>query len=74
MTPSLTGDASATLTGINGGANVSATATLANSGVTAGAYGSGTAILPNCKRKRPVTAVTTTAPTTQMTVAGDSGS
>ena len=29
--------------------------------------------LPNCKRKRSVTAVTTTAPTTQMTVAGDSG-
>ena len=41
--PSLTGDVTATLTG-KWWPNVSATATLANSGVTAGAYGSGTAI------------------------------
>ena len=35
---SLTGDATATLSGVNGSANVSAELTLANSGVTAGTY------------------------------------
>ena len=41
---SLTGDATATLTGVDGSANVSAAVTLANSGVTAGSYGSATAV------------------------------
>lgn len=36
---SLTGDATATLSSFNGGANVSGALTLANSGVTAGTYG-----------------------------------
>ena len=35
---SLTGDATATLTGVDGSANVSAALTLANSGITAGTY------------------------------------
>ena len=42
-TISLTGDASGSVS-FDGSANVSGTLTLANSGVTAGAYGSGTAI------------------------------
>jgi len=41
---SLTGDATATLTGFDGSANVSATLTLANSGVTANTYGTATAV------------------------------
>jgi hypothetical protein len=41
---SLTGDATATLTSFDGSANVSATLTLANSGVTAATYGTSTAI------------------------------
>jgi len=40
----LTGDATATLTAVDGSASVSAALTLANSGVTAGSYGSATAI------------------------------
>jgi hypothetical protein len=41
---SLTGDATATLSGFNGSANVSATLTLATSGVTASTYGASTAV------------------------------
>jgi hypothetical protein len=41
---SLTGDATATLSGFNGSANVSATLTLATSGVTASTYGTSTAV------------------------------
>lgn len=41
---SLTGDATATLSGFNGSANVSAALTLANSGVTALTYGTSTAV------------------------------
>ena len=40
----LSGDATGTFSGVNGSANVDAAVTLANSGVTAGSYGSATAI------------------------------
>lgn len=41
---SLTGDATATLAAVDGTTNVTATLTLANSGVTAGSYGSSTSV------------------------------
>lgn len=74
---SLTGDASATLTGVNGSGNVSATLTLATVNSNTGTFGSATAIpVITVNGKGLITAVSTTSidniPTT-LSIAGTSG-
>lgn len=62
-TLSYTGDATGSMS-VNGSANVSTTLTLANSGVTAGSYGSGTAIpVLTIDAKGRITAASTSAVT-----------
>lgn len=73
-TLSLTGDATASLTGIDGSANVSAAITLANSGVTAGTYGSTTQIpVLTVDAKGRVTVASTAAISTALNIAGTTG-
>lgn len=70
----LTGDATATFTGVNGSANVSAALTLANSGVTAGTYGSTTAIpVITVDAKGRVTVASTVSIATTLNIAGGTG-
>jgi hypothetical protein len=71
---SLTGDATATLSGVNGGSNVSATLTLATVNSNVGTFGSTTAIpVVTVNEKGLVTAVSTTAISTTLNILGDTG-
>jgi hypothetical protein len=71
---SLTGDATATLSGVNGGSNVSAALTLATVNSNVGTFGSTTAIpVVTVNAKGLVTAVSTTAISTTLNILGDTG-
>ena len=75
VTVGLSGDATGTATFQNAGDTATIATTLANSGVTAGAYGSATAIpVITVDAKGRVTAVSTSAVSTGFTIAADSGS
>ena len=66
---SLTGDATATLSSVDGSANVSAALTLANSGVTAATYGSSTEIpVVTVDAKGRVTSATTASISTTLAI------
>lgn len=73
-TISLTGDVTYTSGSFDGTGNVTGTATLANSGVTAGSYGSGTAVpIITVDAKGRVTAVSTAAISGVLNIAGGTG-
>lgn len=70
----LTGDATATFTNVDGSAPISTAITLANSGVTANTYGSATSIpIVTVNAKGLVTGVTTANIATTLQVAGTTG-
>lgn len=71
---SASGDATASAVSFDGTGNVDLVLTLANSGVTAGAYGSSSEIpVVTVDAKGRVTSVTTASITTSLDIAGDSG-
>jgi hypothetical protein len=71
---SITGDGTAPNVSFNGSANVQLNLTLANSGVTAGTYGSGTSIpVITVDAKGRITNVSTSTISTTLNIAGDSG-
>jgi len=71
---SIIGDGTAPAVSFNGTGNVELNFTLANSGVTAGSYGSSTAIpVITVDAKGRITGVTTSTISTTLNIAGDSG-
>lgn len=71
---SATGDATAPAVAFDGTQNVSLALTLVNSGVTAGSYGSGTAIpVLTVDSKGRITAMSTESISTNLNIAGDTG-
>jgi hypothetical protein len=73
-TLSLTGDATASLTGVDGSQNVSAAITLANTAVTPGSYGSATSIPTfTVDSKGRLTAAGTVSVATNLSIAGTTG-
>jgi hypothetical protein len=71
---SLTGDATATFTGVDGNANVSAALTLANTAVTPGSYGDATHIPTfTVDSKGRLTAAGTVNVATNLSIAGNTG-
>jgi hypothetical protein len=73
-TLSLTGDATASLTGVDGSQNVNAAVTLANTAVTPGSYGSATSIPTfTVDSKGRLTAAGTVSVATNLSIAGTTG-
>jgi hypothetical protein len=73
-TLSLTGDATASLTGVDGSQNVNAAITLANTAVTPGSYGSATSIPTfTVDSKGRLTAAGTVSVATNLSIAGTTG-
>lgn len=71
---SLTGDATATLSSVDGSANVSAALTLATVNANAGTFGSATAIpVITTNAKGLITGVSTAAVASNLAIAGDTG-
>ena len=71
---SLTGDATATLTGVDGTQNLSAALTLANVNTNVGSFGSTTAIpVVTVNAKGLVTAISTVSVATTLSIAGTTG-